>query len=241
MGRISRTRIRLRPFVLAGLLASCALAVAARAGQTAAAPAVEGSAAQAGSEKGWELLERSDEPGKAYELWARIPPGSKWRDFRLIGDVDAPPAVAVEVAMDVVADPSRASAGETRRLLLRTPDVIVNYIHVDLPLVADRDVTTHLDREYDAERGEYRLVWHEANDEGPPLEPGVVRMQRARGKWVFQPLPGGRSHTVFESYADLGGSLPAWLINPLTNRSIRANLIDLRAGIARRRSAGATP
>jgi len=190
--------------------------------------------ASAASDDGWERLEREDAAGEAYELWARLPPDSKWREYRLTGDVDVPPAVAVEVAMDVAADESRAAGGETRRLLLRTPDVIVSYIRADLPVAADRDVTTRLERAHDADRGEYRLVWREANDEGPPPEAGVVRMQRARGSWTFQPLAGGRTHVVFESHADLGGTLPAWLIDPFIAGTIKSNLVDLRAAIVRR-------
>ena len=101
-------------------------------------------------------------------------------------------------------------------------------------MVADRDVTTRLEREHDAARGEDRMVWREANDKGPPLEDGVVRMQRARGSWTFQPLAGGRTRVVFESHADLGDSLPAWLINPFMTGTIKSNLVDLRAAIARR-------
>ena len=190
--------------------------------------------AEASSKEGWELLERDDVPGEAYELWVRLPPGSKWRAFRLTGDVDVPPAVAVEVAMEVAADESRAAPGEKRKVLVRTPDVIVTYIRADLPMVADRDVTTRLEREHDAARGEDRMVWREANDQGPPLEDGVVRMQRARGSWTFQPLAGGRTRVVFESHADLGDSLPAWLINPFMTGTIKSNLVDLRAAIARR-------
>ena len=212
-----------------------ALVVLASFDAAAAAGAAGGeSAAAASSEDGWELLEHDDAPGEAYQLWVRLPAGSKWREFRLTGDVDVPPAVAVEVAMDVSADVSRAARGETRRLLLRTPDAIVTYIRVDFPMIADRDVTTRLERTRDAERGEYRMVWREANDEGPPLEDGVVRMQRARGSWTFQALAGGRTRVVFESYADLGDSLPAWLINPFMTGTIKSNLVDLRAAIARR-------
>jgi hypothetical protein len=212
--------------VLVVLLSSlAAAAAAAAAGEELAA---------ASSEEGWELLEHDDVPGEAYQLWARLPAGSKWREFRLTGDLDVPPAVAAEVAMDVSADTSRAAHGETRRVLRRTPDVIVTYVRVDFPLVADRDVTTHLERTHDAGQGEYRMVWHEAPDEGPPLEDGVVHMQRARGSWTFQPLAGDRTRVVFESYADLGDSLPAWIINPFMTGTIKSNLVDLRAAIARR-------
>lgn len=206
---------------------------AASAADVVGGPPVAAPAAPS-CDEGWEILERDDVPGEAYELWARLPPGSKWRAFRLTGEVDVPPAVAVEVAMDVSADVSRAARGETRRLLLRTPDVIVTYIRVDFPLVADRDVTTRLEREHYADRGEYRMVWREANDQGPPLEDGVVRMQLARGSWTFVPLAGGRTRIVFESHADLGDSLPAWLINPFMTGTIKANLVDLRAALARR-------
>jgi len=217
--------------VLAAVVVLCSFGAAAAAGANTAGG---GSAATASSEDGWELLERDDAPGEAYEMWARLPADSKWREFRLTGDVDVPPAVAVEVAMDVSADVSRAASGETRRLLLRTPDVIVTYVRVDFPMVADRDVTTRLERAHDADRGEDRMVWREANDEGPPLEEGVVRMQRARGSWTFHPLAGGRTRVVFESYADLGDSLPAWLINPFMTGTIKSNLVDLRAALARR-------
>lgn len=246
MDRIPRARCRLGPAALVVLLALCAAPAPGRAdggpepaGGEAAARASSGepSAADDATDApapDWELLERHDTPGESYTLWGRVPPGSKWRAFRLVAEVDVPPAVAVEAAMDVAADPANAAPGETRHVLRRTPDVIVTYIRADLPLAADRDVTTHLEREKSAEPGVVRLVWREANDEGPPPEEGVVRMPRARGSWTFEPLAGGRTRVVFESHAELGGSLPAWIINPFVAGTIVSNIEHLRAEIARR-------
>jgi hypothetical protein len=112
--------------------------------------------------------------------------------------------------------------------------VIVTYIRAHLPIVADRDVTTRLERATGGDGVEQRMVWREANDEGPPVQEDVVRMPIARGSWTFQPLDGGRTHVVFESHADLGGALPAWLIDPFIAGTVKANLIDLRGAITRR-------
>ena len=233
MDRPRRAQSRLVPCIVALLSCFCGAPPPAWAGEGPESADL-GPPAEASPEAGWQLLERADTPGEAYELWFRLPAGSAWRAFRLIGDVDVEPAVAVEAAMDVAADESRAARGETRRLLERGADVIVSYSRVDLPLAADRDVTTRLEREYDAERGEYRMIWREANEEGPPPDQGVVRMQRARGHWTFQPLAGGRTRVVFESHAELGGAIPAWLINPFMAGIIKSNLVDLRAAIAER-------
>ena len=201
--------------------------LAVGSGAAAEGPGAQVSAESTG-EPAWELLERDETPGSDYALWARLPPGSSWRAFRLEGEVDATPEVALEAALRVASDPGRAGRYETRRLLSQTPDALLTYTHVDLPVVADRDVIMRLRREVEPERGVYRLVWREVEGEGPLPEEGVVRMPLSRGVWTFEPLPGSRSRVVFENHAELGGSIPAWIINPLMTGTIKSNLDGLR-------------
>ena len=79
------------------------------------------------------------------------------------------------------------------------------------PMIDDRDAVTRLEplRSSDGALG---WQWRSAGG-GPKPPPGVVRIPRSEGSWTFRNLGTKGSHVVYESFSELGGSIPAWIIN----------------------------
>ena len=102
------------------------------------------------------------------------------------------------------------------------------YSYIEVPLVADRDVTTRAEESVDPETGSRRFDWR-ATDEGPPPKRGVVRLQKASGSWEFTPLPDGRTRAVCESHTEIGGSIPSWLVDRVSRNTVVEGLVLLRA------------
>ena len=48
-----------------------------------------------------------------------------------------------------------------------------------------------------------------------PLRAGRIRMPAIRGGWRFTPLPDGRTQVDYQQHGDVGGYIPAWIINQL--------------------------
>ena len=60
----------------------------------------------------------------------------------------------------------------------------------------------------------------------PPRE-GFIRLQHTGGFWEFVPDGGKRSKVTFETYVDLGGSLPGWLVSGMMSDTAIGNFEDV--------------
>ena len=49
-----------------------------------------------------------------------------------------------------------------------------------------------------------------------PEQKGKVRMPYLKGLWRFTPLPGGRTEMYYQQHSEVGGHIPAWLVNKLS-------------------------
>lgn len=189
----------------------------------------------------WEVAERNEDPEGGYVLYKCRQPSSGFDAYRLEAEIDAPASVVAEAArhnifdLDLVPD-------NVQKTVLRTQDEVAwIYSYIDLPMVVrDRDVITRSERSYDARTGVYRLEWS-ASNEGPAPRRGVVRMPQSSGSWVFSPLGNGRTRAVYENFTDIGGSLPAWIANPMMDSTVTQSIIDLRQTVEdqQRRAAAA--
>jgi hypothetical protein len=177
-------------------------------------------------------------------LYSRLPAGSAFRAYRFETRVDASPSEACDAAMSFASSPDRSPAGQNRTILAQTGDSLLVYTHVELPLVADRETTTRIAKRIDTAANTCRLEWGDANDEGPPPTQGRVRIVDSRGFWQFEPIAAGgerEAHVVYESYANPGGRIPAWIINSAMSSSLADQIDGLRDVIDERREATPEP
>jgi len=195
---------------------------------------------------GWSLEETDDDPRTGFRLYSRPSDLSNFRAYRLEARIAASPGEACDAAMLYASSPELAATGQHRSVLERAPDSLLVYTHIDFPMAADREITTRISKRTDDATGSCRLEWEDANDAGPEPVEGRVRIVSSRGFWRFDALPYGnqkgnqkegdeeRTRVVYESYADLGGRIPAWLINSLMGSSIAEQIDGLRLLIAER-------
>lgn len=182
----------------------------------------------------WSVERRSEEPGAGWVIYKRSLPGSDFEAFRLEAEIDAPPERVAEALRANIRDPE-VSQRHTKKTVLRDEgDVVLVYSYIEMPLVSDRDVVTRSERATSPEDEIQRFEWH-ATDEGPAPRDGVVRLEKSSGSWEFRPLPGNRTFAVYESHTEIGGSIPAWLVNRLMLDTVVDGLDSLRARLEQQR------
>jgi hypothetical protein len=163
--------------------------------------------------KGWVEVasESPSNPKSGYRVFEKSMPGSKYKAYRIEALVDAPPQRANAAALVRILDERFVGRGRERRILERQGDAVLVYFRLGAPMIDDRDAVTRLEplRSSDGALG---WQWRSAGG-GPKPPPGVVRIPRSEGSWTFRNLGTKGSHVVYESFSELGGSIPAWIIN----------------------------
>jgi hypothetical protein len=188
----------------------------------------------------WEVAERRDDSHGGYVIYKRRQ-ASGFDAYRLEAEIAAPPSVVAEAARRNIVDPNLVHDKMQKNVLRTEGNVAWVYSYIDLPMmVSDRDVITRSERSYDEKSGIYRLDWS-TSTEGPAPKRGVVRLQHSSGSWVFSPLGNGRTRAVYENFTDIGGRIPAWVVNPMMNSTVTQSIVDLRQTVdAQLRTAAAT-
>jgi hypothetical protein len=200
--------------------------VAASLGVAAAAALPEGAA-----QSSWTSTERIAGP-EGYRLFRSDFRDSDFPAYRLEATIEASAAAVAAAFRKNLVDPSVSPKNVVKTVLRAREGVIVLYSYIEVPLFSDRDVTTRVARSLDSETGIYRFEW-QATDVGPPPVHGVVRLQESSGSWVFTPLADGRTSAVCESHTEIGGVVPAWLVNSFTGDTVVDGLVLLRARVER--------
>ena len=95
-------------------------------------------------------------------------------------------------------------------------------------IVSDREVALRIYRSTDENTGLQRIYWETANDALEAPAKNVVRIPSVEGYWEFEPDGPGRSRATYVTYSDVGGSLPAWMIEPMMRDQITGDVQRLR-------------
>lgn len=130
---------------------------------------------------------------KGFKLFQRDT-GEATREMLALAVIEAPPYVVKNAVDDFEAKTGRMPFMAEVRVLARDEASALVYNRTSAPLVADRDYTIRVtDDSFVRPDGEtvYVQRWHAANDQGPDMKPGVVRVSRAEGYWRFEPIDGG--------------------------------------------------
>lgn len=92
---------------------------------------------------------------------------------------------------------------------------------------SDRDVVMDYRYTHDPQSGGTRLsVWNK--DSAYPLHPKRVRIPLIDNRWHVFPVREGWSEVQFETFIDIGGSVPKWIANIVANDAPRRTLKGMR-------------
>lgn len=101
------------------------------------------------------------------------------------------------------------------------------YERLSFPLISDRDYTLRYEVTKDVSAKLYAIRWSTANDRGPKVKSGVIRVSFTQGTLEIAPEAGGtRTRMVCTGVADPGGWVPSWVAN-YVNRSTVPDLLRM--------------
>src|SRR6267142_211879 len=172
------------------------------------------SASQTPADPGWTPGGKGKGHGYAYQVFKQQKEGEPFVRYQVRGTIDATPEVLWDTARDLSQDPSRAPKGQTREVISNTETETILHTSIDLPMMfSDLDIVTRGVRSVDPKTGIRRIDFKSIEHPKVPPREGFIRLQHTGGFWEFVPDGGKRSKVTFETYVDLGGSLPGWLVS----------------------------
>jgi hypothetical protein len=93
--------------------------------------------------------------------------------------------------------------------------------------VSNRDIITHAVLQQDKTTYKISVISEGVPGYIPPKK-DLVRIPRLRNKWEFTPKDNGLIEVKFEMSIDLGGDIPAWLVNMAIDKGPLNTLINLK-------------
>jgi len=184
---------------------------------------------------GWEPGKKGEGRGYTYQVFSQQKEGEPFARYQVRGTIDAAPALLADLARDLSVDPSRAPKGQTREVISKTDDVTLLHTSIDLPMMfSNRDVVTRGVRSVDPKTGIRRIDFHSVEIPSVPPKQGYIRLTNTGGFWEFVPDGEKRSKVTFETFVDLGGSLPGWLVSGMMGSTALGNYEDIAKEAARR-------
>lgn len=161
--------------------------------------------------------------GAGVSLYSRARAGSTLKEFRAVGEIDAPTRAVHNVIDDFEAYPSFMPYTAECRLIKREDDSILTYQRLSPMVVSDRDYTLRIRKK--SWPGQDGLVyfnqWEPANEFGPAEKPGVLRVRLNEGSWLLEPAGASKTRATYSIYTDSGGAMPAFIANAASEVGIR--------------------
>jgi hypothetical protein len=103
-------------------------------------------------------------------------------------------------------------------------DTKLVYEQIHLRLVKDRDIVARVTRTSDPATGAWEITGTAVPDEGPPASRGYVRVRTSASHWRLVPAAGGGTDVTYTNRTDVGGLVPAWIVN-LIQKDATADLL----------------
>jgi len=177
---------------------------------------------------GWSAGKKGECRGYTYQVYSQQREGEPFVRYRVKGTIDAAPEVVQRLARDLSANPARAPKDQTRVVILKTDTEQIIHTSIDLPMMfSDRDIVTRGEASTDAKTGIRRIDFKSVEDPRVPPREGFIRLTNTGGFWEFVPDGAQRSKVTFETYVDLGGSLPGWLVSGMMASTATGNFEDV--------------
>jgi len=168
--------------------------------------------------EGWKPASGS----KNVAIYSRAHAGSRLKEFRAIGSIDAPTPAVHAVLDDFENYPNFMPYTLECRLLKRESDSIITYQRLSPKIAEDRDYTLRVwKKSWPGPDGlTYLDQWKPANDLGPAEKKGVVRLKVCDGAWLLEPDGPLKTRATYSIYTDTGGLIPAFIANPASRMGI---------------------
>ncbi len=162
----------------------------------------------------WKLVKQSN----GVAIYSRPHAGSKLKEFKAVGDIDAPTKAVHNVIDDVEAYTSFMPYTAECRVIARKGDSILTYQRVSPKIVSDRDYTLRIQKKsWPVENGlAYLNRWEPANEDGPAEKPGVFRVKLCDGSWLLEPTGDGKTRATYSVFTDSGIVGPAFIANTIS-------------------------
>jgi hypothetical protein len=168
---------------------------------------------------GWRFVKDSS----GVSLYSRTRAGTSLKEFKAVGEIDAPTRAVHTVIDDLDSYPSFMPYTTECRLIKRDGDSLVTYQRLSPKIVGDRDFTLRIRKKsWPGQDGlVYLNEWEPANEFGPNEKPGVLRVKRNEGSWLLEPAGATKTRATYLIYTDSGGKLPAFLANVASEIGIK--------------------
>jgi Polyketide cyclase / dehydrase and lipid transport len=176
------------------------------------------SAAESGQADDWKLAKQTD----GISIYSRPHPGSKLKEFKAIGEVDASSTTVHKVIDDVAAYSSFMPYTKECRVIKQEENSIITYQRLSPRIVSDRDYTIRIRKKsWPEEKGlAYSNRWEQANEEGPPEQEGVFRIKLCEGSWLLEPAGPHKTRATYYVFSDSGINVPVFLANTISETGI---------------------
>jgi hypothetical protein len=156
-------------------------------------------------------------------LYSRVRPGSSLKEFKAVGEIDAPTRTVHNVIDDFEEYPKFMPFTVECRLVKQEGDATIGYQRLSPKIVSDRDYTLRIRKK--SWPGEGGLVyadrWEPANELGPAEKAGTLRVKLCEGGWLLEPAGANKTRATYSIYTDSGGTLPAFIANAASEIGIR--------------------
>ena len=166
----------------------------------------------------WKLVRQTN----GVAIQTRPHPGSKLKEFKAVGEIDASTRIVHDVIDDVEAYTSFMPYTVEARVIERKDKSIVAYQRLSPKIVADRDYTLEIEKKsWLTEHGlAFLSRWKQANEQGPAEKPGVFRVKLCDGSWLLEPTETNKTLATYSVFTDSGITLPAFLTNTISETGI---------------------
>ena len=175
-------------------------------------------AAESAPTDDWKLVKQTN----GVAIYNRPHPGSRLKEFKAVGEIDATTETIHKVIDDVDAYPSFMPYTTECRVIEKDSDSILTYQRLSPKIVSDRDYTLRIEKKtWATENGlAYLNRWSPANEHGPAEKPNVFRVKLCDGSWLLEPLGPNKTRATYSIFTDSGISVPAFLANTISETGI---------------------
>jgi hypothetical protein len=185
------------------------------------------------SKDGWERIDEDD----GIATWKHEVPGQIVPGFR--GQVVI--AADIEVVRAAIEDVGshtkwmhRCAESQVVKNLGEVENLVYNRTDSPWP-VSDRDVVLKTKRVVNTEGDEVLLAFQNTKSELKPEVEDVVRMPKLVGFYKLAKLKDGRTKVTYQVEADVGGSLPDWIVKRVVKEMPFETLSKLRDRVQKKK------
>ena len=166
----------------------------------------------------WKLAKQTN----GVSIYSRPHAGSKLKEFKAIGEIDASTKSVNNVLDDVESYSSFMPYTAECRILQKNDDSIISYQRVSPKIVNDRDYTLRIRKKSwpTANGVAYLNEWSAANEHGPKEKQGVFRVKQCDGSWLLEAAGANKTRATYSLFTDSGIIVPAFLANMISETGI---------------------